>query len=87
MQSHAADEQLADGGSRKHAVGDGRRKKKVGKGGKRVTEIEQENLVRVWEVQRFCSWRDELRPLDSDQGLRSLTALIGLWVSVAYKRK
>ena len=40
MQSHAADEQLADGGSRKHPVGDGRRKKKVGKGGKRVTEIE-----------------------------------------------
>jgi len=42
MRSHAADEQLADGGSRKHAVGDGRRKKKVGEGGKRVTEIEQE---------------------------------------------
>ena len=35
MRSHAADEQLADGGSRKHAVGDGRRKKKVGEGGGR----------------------------------------------------
>jgi hypothetical protein len=33
MRSHAADEQLADGGSRRHAVGDdGRRKKKVGEG-------------------------------------------------------
>ena len=32
MRSHAADEQIGDGCSRKHPVGDGRRKKKVGEG-------------------------------------------------------